>query len=159
MSHARKRRRLEELNLQDHIDKINAGEISGVFDAQTDLVSKHFANDQFALKYKQRDDFEFHALMLNDMTTGWARCTLESCKERMKNGPDKAVVFMCNQENRSGMQRRFMERHLMNYHKTDEEIEEQSQKRKKTRKEARLSRQQNNQSSMLNFTRSTKSFS
>ena len=103
MANDRKRRKLEELDLPDYIKKINAGEMDGTFDAQTDLLNAHYANDELLLKYRQRDDFEFHALLLDGMTTGYARCTLEKCKERMKNGPEKAVVFMVNQQNRSGI--------------------------------------------------------
>lgn len=151
MAQARKRRRLEELDLSAHIDKINTGEILGTYE-EVDLVNKHFALDELALKYKERDDFEFNALLLDGMTTGWARCTLEKCRERMKNGPEKSIVFMCNQENRSGMQRRFMERHFRNYHKTDEEMEEASKKRKKSRNQARLNpQQQNSQPTILDF--------
>ena len=151
MAQARKRRRLEGLDLPAHIDKINAGEIIGTYE-EVDLVQKHFALDELTLKYKERDDFEFNALLLDGMTTGWARCTSEKCRERMMNGPEKSIVFMCNQENRSGMQRRFLERHLRYYHKTEEEIEEANKKRKESRLEARLNpRRQNNQPSMLNF--------
>ena len=151
MSNARKRRRLEELDLHAHIEKINTGEIIGAYE-EVDLVNKHFAHDDLAKKYKERDDFEFNALLLDGMTTGWARCTLESCRERMKNGPEKSIVFMCNQENRSGMQWRFMERHFRNYHKTEEEIEEANKKRKESRMAARLNpRAQNSQPSMLSF--------
>lgn len=145
MANDRKRRKLEELDLPDYIKKINAGEMDGTFDAQTDLLNAHYANDELLLKYRQRDDFEFHALLLDGMTTGYARCTLEKCKERMKNGPEKAVVFMVNQQNRSGMQHRFMKRHLVNYHKNDEEIEQAAQQRREARREAQQARREASQ--------------
>ena len=150
MANAKKRRRFEEMNFESYRTKVNSEEIIGNFDDQ-DLVNIHFAADPLVRKYKERDSFEFHALLFEDEQTGYCKCTPERCQERLKREQGD-IVFQCQEYNRAGLQRKFLERHLHCYHKTEEELT--SQKRKSKNK---ITQRKKSQPSIMDFVESARS--
>ena len=148
MANARKRQRLEELDFATYLKKIDSGEELGTYE-DTDLINVKFADDKFTLKYRERDSFVFNALLFDGSQTGYAKCSLPRCQERMKQ-EQGAVVFQCQEYNRPGLQRKFLERHLRVYHKTEEELETQKRKSNKERKQSAKKRDQS-QPSIMDF--------
>ena len=116
------------------------------------ILSKHFPNDAIAKKFKERDEFQFHALLLEGECTGHARCTLERCQERLKR-EQKKIVFPVQQLHREGMLKRNLHRHLEYYHMTEEEFEEHKLKKRKTQGR---SKSKESQMSIMNFVQETK---
>ena len=105
-----------------------------------------------AKKFKERDEFEIHALLLEGEITGFARCTLERCKERMKS-EQKKVVFSVQQQHREGMLKRYMHRHLEYYHMTEEEFEQHKLNKRKTQGR---SKSRESQMSIMNYVQEPK---
>ena len=148
MANARKRKRLEELDFQAYLTKIDSGEEIGTYD-DNDLIDVNFLDDKITLKYRERESFVFNALLFDGSQTGYARCSLPRCQERLKK-EQGAVVFQCQEYNRSGLQRKFLDRHLKVYHKTEEELESQKRKSNKEKKQSAKKREPS-QASMLDF--------
>ena len=114
---------------------------------------KYFPNDSVAKKYKERDEFQFHALLLGNEITGYARCTLPRCQERLKR-EQKKVVFPIQKEYRDGMLKRNMHRHLEYYHLTEAEHEE---KQKHKRESQGRSKSKDSQMSIMSFVQEQRS--
>ena len=148
MANARKRQRLEELDFPTYLKKIDSGEEIGTYE-ETDLINLKFADDKFTQKYRERESFVFNALLFDGSQTGYAKCSLPRCQERLKK-EQGAVVFQCQEYNRPGLQRKFLERHLKVYHKTEEELESQRRKSNKEKTQSAKKREQS-QPSIMNF--------
>ena len=84
--------------------------------------------------------------------TGYARCTLERCQERLKS-EQKKFVFPIQQLHREGMLKRNLHRHLEYYHMTDEEFEAHKLNKRKTQGR---SKSKESQMSMMNFVHESK---
>ena len=130
MANAKKRKKFEEMNFEAYLKRVDSGEEAGQFEDGVDIIDINHAADPLTLKYREREPFVFNALLFEGMQTGYARCSIERCRERMKRDEGK-VVFQCQEYNRNGLQRRFLERHLTVYHKTEQELEAQKRKRRR----------------------------
>ena len=119
---SRKRRRLDNAGLDDYINNVDSGQTEGVFG--TNLCTEDlYPNDPDYKKFRERDTFEIQPLMLDGVTTGWARCTLPRCQEqRMSSKQSK--IFQIQQKNRDGVLKRNLFRHFEQWHLTDEEQKE-----------------------------------
>ena len=150
MANAKKRRRLEEQNFDAYLKRINSGEELGTFEDDVDLIDLKHAHDSLTVTYREREGFVFNALLFNGEQTGYARCSLERCRERMKR-EEHLQVFQCQEYNRSGLQRKFLKRHLEVYHKTDSELEAQ-----RSRSRRQIASQDSSQISMTDFVKPVK---
>ena len=119
-----------------------------VTNLQKEKLSQFFPNDAVAKKFKEREDFQFQALLLENETTGYARCTLPRCQERLKR-EQKKVVFQVQQLNRDGMIKKFLHRHLEYYHLTEAEHEERKGHKRQT--QGRSKSRDSSQMSITNF--------
>ena len=150
MANAKKRRRFEDQNFDEYLKRVNSEEEVGTFDEGVDLIDLKHSNDPLTLTYRKRDGFVFHALLFNGEPTGYARCSLERCRERMKR-EEHLQVFQCQEYNRSGLQRKFLKRHVEVYHKTEAELEAQRRRSRRS-----IASQDSSQASMTAFVKPVK---
>ena len=150
MANAKKRRRFENQNFDAYLKRINSEEEIGTFEDGVDLIDLKHSNDPLTITYRAREGFVFNALLFNGEQTGYARCSLDRCRERMKR-EEHLQVFQCQEYNRTGLQRKFLRRHLEVYHKTDSELEAQ---RRRSRRQ--IASQDNSQSAMTDFVKPVK---
>ena len=155
MATGRKRLRLEAAGFSDYLSKVDKGEIEGNYQ-ESDLLllaDDKLKNDPVFKKYTEKDEFEFHALIFDGEQTGYARCTDETCRRRLKDREGK-IVFQCQQYNRDGMLKKYVIRHLSTYHLSDAE---EIIKRNESRQKRILSQQSDSsQPSISMFTTSSK---
>ena len=133
----RKRRRLEDAGLEDYVDEVKNGTIEGTFGPNLFTKEWH-PHDPVIKKFRDRGEFEIQPLMLNNMETGWARCTDIVCQERMLNRKNERI-FQIQQNNRDGLLKKNVIRHFDQYHLTEEELNEKRQNERNKRIAARSS--------------------
>ena len=120
---SRKRRRLDQAGLEEYINNVDNGVTEGVFGSNI-CTEDLYPNDPLYKKFREQDTFEIHPLMLEDMATGWARCTLPKCQERRMQSRQQSRIFQIQQKNRDGVLKRNIIRHFEQWHLTDEEQKE-----------------------------------
>ena len=128
---SRKRRRLEDAGLKDYIDEVKDGKIEGIFGPNL-FVQEWNPHDPVIKKFRDRGEFEIQPLMLNNMETGWARCTDTLCQERMLNKKNERI-FQVQQNNRDGLLKKNVIRHFEQHHLTEEELIEKRQNERNKR--------------------------
>ena len=133
----RKRRRLENAGLKDYIDEVKDGKVEGTFG--TNLFTEDWnAHDPDIKKFRDRGQFEIQPLKLDNMQTGWARCTDPLCQERMLNRKNEKI-FQVQQNNRDGLLKKNVLRHFEQYHLTEEEMNAKRQNERNKRQAGRTS--------------------
>ena len=138
---SRKKRRLEETGLRDHgslkkyTDGVRDGEIEGVFGNNVFTDDWH-PHDPQIKKYRDRGSFELQPLLLDNMETGWVRCTLPLCKERMLSRKNERI-FQAQQNNRDGLLKKNVLRYFELHHLTEEEESAKRQAERQRRIDAR----------------------
>jgi len=154
MATSRKRIRLETAGLPEYLQKVNSKEIEGTY-GEDDLLTadEELINDEKVKKYTENQNFEFLPLLLNGEQTGYAKCTLPLCQERL-NDRAKAVAWRCQQYNRSGLLKRDVLRHLETYHLS--EVEETLKRSEQRHKRALSQQSDSSQPSIALFAQPSK---
>ena len=97
-------------------------------------------------KCREKDPFKFHALLFQGEQTGYAKCTYGKCHERIRE-----PIFQVQEQNRDGLIKRLLLRHLNTYHVSDEEISERLKRTRELQQRARNQRATSSQRSMDSF--------
>ena len=126
---SRKRRRLEENDVDEYITNVDNGTREGIFGANV-CTEDLYPDDPEYKKFRERHEFEIQPLLMKigdqQLETGWARCTLSICQERRLSNA-KGRVFRIQQKNRDGVLKRDIIRHFTQFHLTEEEEKEKKE--------------------------------
>ena len=110
MEPSRKRKRLDEPDLKKNFkiyaDKVNQKTEDGIF-GEADLLAG--TQDTELLEFKKREEFSIHALLHENMQTGWGMCSLCSTL------PGRKKAFKIS-DGMSGLKLELIRRHCRNGH-------------------------------------------